>query len=646
MPNSRHPHPRSTPSGRSTGRSSTGRSSTGRSSTGRAAVANRVRAARRGHRPPLRIPLGNGQARVRAGIIGLAVIMSFFGVRLLQLQGLDAQANAAKAAESMTQTVRLPPSRGQITDRFGTVLAETEPAVLVVCDPTLVNPAPGAKDPANGRPMTNHVDAVADLMVKHVGGAREDYVKALTKPNTRYSIVARKVPAAAYLRLAADLVAADIYGIARESDPLRVYPEKDVAASLVGFVGADNRGLGGLELSMNKEMSGTEGKEIYEASKGYRIPLGANVVTPPVNGTNYQLTIDAELQTMAERSLAQTVKDSGARSGTAITMNIKTGEVLAMANVPTFDANQPQGARSEDMFNRAITQAYEPGSVQKVLTMAALVDSGNATADTRLVVPPSIQTGGSVVKDVWQHGYANVTARGVLMYSSNIGTIMLTRQMDKAKYQQYLSSFGLGRPTGVELPGEGAGFLPPPDMKDAVRDQIAFGQGLSVTALQNAAAISGVLNGGVYNRPTILRSASDANGNAISLPAREPRRIVSEATSKQIASMMETVVGPDGFAKEFKFPEYRMGGKTGTSENYDVKAGKYQGYTASFIGMAPADDPQILTYVVVDSPTNGHTGGGVAGPSYSDIMRTALPRYGVPLQSTPPSRPTLKGYEW
>ncbi|WP_460742581.1 peptidoglycan D,D-transpeptidase FtsI family protein [Mariniluteicoccus endophyticus] len=609
-------------------------------------AAARVRSARRGQRPPLRIPLADGRRRVRVVVLALAVIMSFCGARLLQLQGFDSQANAAEAARRMTQTMKLPATRGQITDRYGTILAETAPAVLVFCDPQLINPPPGTKGP-NGKEMPNHVDEVADLLMKHIGGVRDDYVKALTKPApSRYSVLARKVPAATYQRLAADLNDRDIYGVARESDPIRTYPEKETAAALIGFVGADNKGLGGVELSMNKEMAGTDGKEIFEASKGYRIPLGSNVVTPPADGTSYQLTIDTELQQVAERSLAAQVKQANARSGTAITMNIKTGEVLAMANVPTFDPNTPATARSEDMFNRSITQAFEPGSVQKVLTMAALIDSGHATPDTKLVVPPSIKSGGGVVKDVWYHGYANATARGVLMYSSNIGTIMLTRQMPTAQYREYLKNFGLGQPTGIELPGEGTGFLPPADMNDAVRDQISFGQGLSVTALQNAAALSGVLNGGVYNQPTILKSATDANGNAVPLPPREKRRVVSEATSKDVASMMETVVGPDGFAKEFKMAEYRIGGKTGTSENFDAKLGKYSGYTASFVGMAPADDPQILTYVVVDDPKNGHTGGAIAGWPQYEIMRTALPRYGVPLQTTPPPARTLKGYDW
>lgn len=628
-------------------RSSSNRTSSNRASTRRPANSRRPATRRpatgrgtrrpRAYRPPLRLPLGAGDKRLRAALLVMAIVISICGGRLLQLQGFDSNAYAATAAAQMTRTVAMPAVRGAITDRNGAVLADTAAAVLITADPTLIN------DPD---PAKNRVNQVADLLVKHVGGNRDDYVKALTKPDTKYSVVARKVPAAAYQRLALELSNATIYGIFRESDPIRSYPEKSTAAAVVGFVGGDSKGQGGIEYSMNAELSGTPGKEMYEASpSGYRIPLGANVITPATNGTNYQLTLDSELQLIAERKLAQSVEESKAASGTAITMNIKTGEVLAMANVPSFDANNAAAARSEDLFNRAVTQAYEPGSVQKILTMSALIDAGLVEPDTRLVVPPTLKSGDGTIKDVWVHGYANVTARGAFTYSSNIGTIMMARKMDTPAYREALLRLGLGKPTGIELPGEAAGYVPPADMPGYTRDQIAFGQGLSVTAIQNAAAISGVLNGGVYNPPTIIKGATDSNGNPVPTPQREqPRRVVSEDTSKKIASMMESVVGPGGYGENMGMAEYRIGGKTGTSEVFNTAKGKYDGFISSFAMMAPAEDPQILTYVVVDNPKVGHTGGVVAGPVAYDVMRTALPRYGV-LPSTG-KRPTESMLTW
>lgn len=597
----------------------------------RSTAPRRAGAAARNRRngEPLRMPLASGAKRINVILLVMAIVVSLFAGRLLQLQGFDSKAYANTASKQMTRTMPLPAMRGTVTDRNGLQLATTEEAVAITADPTLTGPK---------------ADQIAGMLVAHIGGRAEDYKPALTKPDTRYSIVAKKVPAARYHRLASDLSDQGIYGIFRESDPIRSYPEGSTAAAVVGFVGADGKGQGGLEYSMNSELAGTAGKEMFESSPaGYRIPLGQNVIDPATNGVNYQLTLDTELQSMAEKKLDEAVKEAKAKSGSVVTMNVKTGEVLAMANMPTFDANNTAEARSEDLFNRTVTQAYEPGSVQKVLTMAALMDSGTATPETKLQVPPTLDSGGGKIKDVWSHGYARVTARGVVTFSSNIGTIMLTRQMDKAKYREYLASFGLGKPTGIELPGEASGYLPPADMSDATRDQIAFGQGLSVTAVQNAAALAGVLNGGMYNKPTIIKSATDPQGNPVPIEREAPRRVISPEASDQVASMMESVLGPDGFAKHLNMKDYRVGGKTGTSENYDAELGKYSGYTVSFAGMVPADDPQILTYVVIDRPLNGDTGGAVAGPVWWDVTRLAIPRYGV-LPST--SQPPSGGLEW
>lgn len=587
-------------------------------------------------RPPLVMPLADSRKRLNALLLVLGIVASICAGRLIQFQGLDPQAYAATAAKQMTRSVPIAATRGTITDRNGAVLAVTSPAVMITADPTLIN---------NPEPDKNRVQEVTETLMRHVGGDRDAYVRALTKPDTKYSIVARKVPAAAYHRFADELSEKKIYGVFRESDPIRTYPEKSTAAAVVGFVGGDSNGQGGVEWHLNTQLAGTPGREMYEASPaGYRIPLGSNMIEPPVDGVSYQLTLDTELQMVADRKLAETMEQSEAKSGMAIAIDIKTGEVLAMANAPGFDPNNVSRASNESLALRAVTQAYEPGSVQKVLTMAALLDAGFITPETRLVVPPNIQSGDGIVRDVWKHQYANATARGVLAYSSNIGTIMMTREMDTAAYRDALVRFGLGSPTGIELSGEASGYVPPADMPGYTRDQISFGQGLSVTAIQNAAAIAGILNGGVYNPPTILRSATDAAGNPVAIERREPRQIVSADTSKQVASMMESVVGPGAFAESMAMEEYRVGGKTGTSENYQVDLGAYSGYTSSFVGMAPAENPRILTYVVVEEPQNGHTGGAVAGPVAWDMLRTALPRYGVPPSTG--ARPTEEQLTW
>lgn len=575
---------------------------------------------RRYTRAPLRLRFASGVTRLHIMLVALAIVVSVCAGRLVQLQVFDSQAYAATAEAQMTRSVPLPAERGVITDRNGVTLAVSQPAMDITCDPSITS-----KD----------ADEIATLMVAHIGGDAATYKKVLTKPDTRFAYVARKVPAAQYDRLAADLAKAGIYGVFRESSPIRTYPEGTNSAAVVGFLNGKNEGVAGVELMLNDELDGTSGEEVFEASpSGQRIPLGQNVVTPAQDGVSYELTLDTRIQAISERKLADQVRKHNADSGVAITMDIKTGEIIAMANVPTFDANDIAAADSEDLFNRSITQAYEPGSVQKILTMAALTDAGVVAPQTRLVVPPSIQSGGGQVKDVWQHGYAQVTARGAFAYSSNIGMIMMAREMPTEQYHQYMADFGLGRPTGIELPGEAAGSLPPADMPDYTKDQMAFGQGLSVTTLQETAAIAGVLNDGVYNQPTIIRRATDAAGNDVPIERAQPRRVVSKESSRMVASMMESVTAPGGFGTRVAMEDYRTGGKTGTAEKFDPELGKYHGYTASYVGMAPAEDPQYITFVAVDNPRNGHTGSEAAAPVYYDTMRAVLSSYGVPPSTT------------
>lgn len=545
----------------------------------------------------------------------MAIVVSLCGGRLFQLQALDSAAYAADAAKQIKRSQPLLPNRGVITDRWGLVMAQTQPAVAVTADP--LHTGPKAAE-------------IAAILVKNLGGKAEDYLPKLTKPDTRFVYIKKKVPAATYQRLAVELNNNKLYGIFRESDPIRSYPGGNIGSNIVGFVNSEGAGAGGFEYYRNAQLAGTEGREIYESdARGNKIPLGSDVLTPAVNGTNYQLTIDSELQWMAERRLKQQVDKAEATSGTAVVMNIKTGEVLAMANYPSFDSNDPGKAESESLGNRAITYALEPGSVQKVLTFGALLDAGLIQPSTKIAVPPRIASGDGFIRDSSPHGYLNLTARGILAKSSNIGTTMLARRMDKATLQEYYRNFGLGAPTGIELPGEAAGYLPPADMPDYSRDQIAFGQGVSMTSIQFAAAVAGLLNDGVYNAPTIVRSATDAEGKPVDITRPEPRRVISESASKDLASMMESVLDSEGTGARMKIEGYRSGGKTATAQRIDPTCGCYRGYTAGYIGFAPADDPQILTYVVVDKPIKGHYGGVISGPVYRDVTVLALQRYGI-----------------
>ncbi|WP_194793113.1 peptidoglycan D,D-transpeptidase FtsI family protein [Raineyella fluvialis] len=575
----------------------------------------------------LSTPLGRGgsPARIKILVIVLVCATVLSGARLIQIQGLDPQAYAAQAATLVKRSQALPAVRGAITDRNGQVLAESSPAVDVTADPVATGP---------------HADTIAAILAKYLGGVPADYLEPLTRPNTRYAMIKRQVPAHTYDLIRGDLAKAGdakqyAGGLWTSTNSIRTYPGATVASNVIGVLKQDDdgvyrQGAYGFEYSEDKQLAGKDGVEVYQSSPaGTKIPLGANEITPAQNGTSYQLTLDAELQWTAEQSLKKVVDSSRAHFGYAIVMNIKTGEILAMANYPSFDASDLKNAKADAMSNRAISDSLEPGSVEKVLTFAALADGGYITPDTQVNVPSSLKSADLTITDSESHGDIRLTATGVLAQSSNIGTVEMARTMPKADLVSHLQNFGLGQRTGIELPGEASGWAPKTTLPDYSRDQVAFGQGLSVTGLQLASAVAGILNDGVYNTPTIVKSATDADGKPVSVDRAQPRRVVSEQASAMVTQMMEAVTGPGGTGAGMTLSGYRSVGKTATAQRYDEKSGKYVGYTAGYIGAAPAEDPQILTYVVVDNPVNGHFGSTVAGPAFKEIMQYALPRYGV-----------------
>ncbi|MEA4943013.1 MAG: penicillin-binding protein 2 [Propionicimonas sp.] len=594
-------------------------------------------------RPWRRLPVASSVKRLRAMLIAVAVVFSLAAGRAVQVQAIDADAVAAEAAEQITVAHVLPAFRGQITDRNGEVLAYTEDTVTVVADPEMIRTNGKFDDPMNARDTEVAATAaqqIADLLVSYAGGSAADYLGRLTKPGSKYSVVARNVSAAAYGELISAMNEAGLIGIHRESAPTRRYPNGTVASNVVGFVNAEGVGSGGLELALDKTLKGIDGEEAYETSPNGKIPLGTSVLTPARNGQDYQLTLDLGLQWEVEQVLADRVRKAEANSGVVVVMNVKTGEILALANFPSYDPNDYGSYNTKDLGNRAITDVYTPGSVQKTLTFAAMLDAGIVRPDDIVKVPGKVRSGDNWVADAWAHGELTYYARGVLAKSSNVGTILLARQMKKADLQRYLTSFGLGSKTGVGLPGESAGILPGPDMPDYSRDGLAFGgSAVAVTAVQEAAAVAAVTNGGVYHQPRIIAASTDTEGAAKEFPTAEPRRVISEEASKEVVSLMEAMV-VNNSSGVFPVDGYRTGAKTGTSQKLDPKTGRTTGLVTSTIGVGPVEDPQLLVYVVVDNPRRGASGQSVAGPAYQDIMQLALARYGVaPSTSKPPKLP-------
>lgn len=585
-----------------------------------------------------RVPLAPAAPRLRVLLIVVGVIFSLAAGRAVQVQAIDASTVAAEAAEQITVSNELPALRGTITDRNGEVLALSEDTVLVTASPKLIatngrwNAPMTAKDIEVAATAPSRVSA---LLAQYLGGSAADYLPKLTKASSGYAKIKDGVPAATYRALALAMSEAGLVGLDSTSSPTRSYPNKTLASNVLGFVNAKGVGASGLEYVLEKNLAGKAGKEIYEqSSSGEKIPMGNNVLIPAQNGQDYQLTIDLGLQWQVEQILANQVIKTKAKAGYVVVTNPKTGEILALVNYPSFDANQPGKAKASDRGNRAVTDSYTPGSVQKLLTFAALLDQDLVDPDEVVTVPGKIKSGDNWVRDAWSHGTVKYYARGVVAKSSNIGTIKLARRATKQSLHDYMVSFGLGTKTNVGLPGEASGSLPAANMPDYARDGMSFGgSAVSTTLLQMASAVGAIANGGVYNPPQLVKSRTLADGTVEPIASGDPHRVISVDAAGKVLSMMEAMA-QSSTSKRFDVAGYRVGAKTGTSKKLDTKCGCFRGLVTSAISVAPVENPQVLVYAVLDDPKRGSSGSAVAGPVVQSVMSLALARYAVPQSTT------------
>ena len=573
---------------------------------------------------------GASLLRLRVGFLIIAMVVSVFAVRLFQLQGLDAATYAEKARAVGAVQEILPATRGSITDRNGVPLAESLDGSMIVADPSKTS---------------DNAAAIATLLQERLG---LDYIKTVQNlrwPDTRFRYIARRVPTTTAEALVEELAQLGYKGLDTRRDPVRTYPAKDVAANILGYVNDEGKAAGGAEQLFDTLLSGEDGSATYDVGGGNRIPLGDNSVTQPVDGDDLTLTIDRDLQWYTQRVLRQTVEDAGAESGTAVVMDSRTGEVLALADDPTFDPNETVQRDLEELASRAFVDVYEPGSVQKVLTAAALIDAGLVDPLTEFTVPETLPSSDRVIHDYFPHGTLRLTLTGVVAKSSNIGTVLAAREMGSNRLYGYLRGFGLGERTGIPGYAESPGLLSAPtSWIDIVRDNIAFGQGLAVNAVQMAAAVNTIANGGVYVQPSlVMGEATTFDGTVTGSDLAEQHRVVSETAAGLTRDMMEMVVDPEqGTAPSARIEGYRVAGKTGTAQMINEECGCYDGklFTVSFAGFAPADDPRFTVYVVVHKPTNGAGGGATGGPAFRKIMGYLLQHYAVaPSGSEPPLLP-------
>ncbi|PZG15402.1 peptidoglycan glycosyltransferase [Nonomuraea aridisoli] len=558
--------------------------------------------------------LGSPRRRINIGLIGMTFILSIFAGRLIQMQGLDSKVYEAAAVGQRQHIELIPAKRGSITDVNGHELAVTVEAREVSIDPTKV--------PAQVRQQ------VARSLATQLGKTEQEMAEKLARTHTRYQLLARDVDPVVATRL----VQAGIPSLATKRTYRRLYPAGDLAGSLIGFVGDEGTGLGGMEQAKNSLLAGRDGKQRVETGRdGQRIPMTSSQRTAPVDGKDVRLTIDRDIQWAAQKSIDEQVRASNADSGTVIVMDVQTAQIVAMANAPELDLNNWRKADESSYINKAAADVFEPGSTNKVITAAAALEAGAVTPDTVYRVPDRIRCADQVLHDAHTHKVESMTFRQAVAESSNVATVMAAREIGSARLYQMLKAFGFGTRPGGGVPNAEAGLLP--DYRKWSGSQnctVAYGQGVSVTALQMASVYQTIANGGVKVEPQIVAGTTDASGRFVPAPAGKQTRVVSETTAKEVTTMLESAVGAEGTGQLAAIPGYRVAGKTGTANRYDAELGRYDGYTASFAGFAPADKPRLVVLSVVQNPKKGHFGGELAAPVFKDVMTFAIKSKKIP----------------
>ena len=555
----------------------------------------------------------------RRRLVVLLVVMALgFGaiaVRLTLVQGLSWRQYADLGASQRLRHVQLPAERGSVLDRNRAELAMTMPQRSVWANPRLVT------DPA----------AEARLLAP-VLGTDEVALRDRLSSGATFTYLARKVDDAV-----ADRVAAlRLPGIYFLHEPKRFQPSGDLAATLLGQVGVDNEGLTGLELQFESRLKGSPGELLVERDPtGREIASGVREHRASQRGDDLVLTIDRALQYETEQALAAKIQESAAKGGTAIVMDPRNGEVLAMASLVAGANGAPARPAAN---NLGVTSVYEPGSVNKVITIAAALEEGVVRPADTFVVEDRMNVGGSLFRDHDRHDPKSWTVTDIVANSSNIGTIMIGRDLGKHRLDSYLRAFGLGTRTALRFPGESAGLLiDPDDWSGPSIGTVPIGQGLAVTSLQMLGAYNTVANGGVYVAPKLVKRTVDTHGVEHETKPSARRRVVSTRTAQQVTAMLSEVTRV-GTGTKAQIKGYSVAGKTGTAQKPKEGGGGYQegAYVATFAGFVPAEAPRLSAIVLLDEPTNGYYGGDVAAPMFAQVGSYALRLFRVPPPASAP----------
>ncbi|TML04622.1 MAG: penicillin-binding protein 2 [Actinobacteria bacterium] len=543
--------------------------------------------------------------RIRLLLVALTITFGGLLLRATWLQGVRAASLSQLGQTQHRETVALPASRGTIYDRTGVELGLGERATTVYANPKQIqNPRAAA------------------LAVERTLGL---------DANRLYPLLADRTHGFVYVERQADPAQATalkrlkLQGFGFYPEEQRNYPQRSVAAQVLGYVGIDGNGLAGLELQFDPSLAGHAGKEtIVKDPTGHVLDVQHELPERP--GRDVFLTLDHSIQANAEEVLRATVRKWNAKSASAIVLDPRTGAVLAMAVQPGYDANRYPSAARDLQRNRTVTDTYEPGSTFKLITVAAALSTHLVSPSTRFTLPYSLKVADRVIHDAEQRSTVNYSVAQILAHSSNIGAIELAQMLGRTRLSAWISRFGFGRTTGIDFPGESPGIVLPPDKwSGSTIGNVPIGQGIAVTPVQMAAAYAAIANRGVWSRPHLVDHV--AGGGR---PSLYRRRLVSPRIASELMLMLKDVVA-EGTGQYAAMPGYQVAGKTGTAQKPDSHGGYATGrYVASFVGIVPASRPRFVILVTVDEPRGAIWGGVVAAPAFQQIARFDLQYLEVP----------------
>tara|TARA_B100000427_G_scaffold134757_1_gene112022 strand:+ start:17632 stop:19362 length:1731 start_codon:yes stop_codon:yes gene_type:complete len=548
---------------------------------------------------------------------GLLIILLSIIIRLGYLQLYKNEFFKTKSNNQLKRIINLFPNRGSILDRNHKPLALTEPSYQIYAIPN---------DIKNKW-----------VLAKQIAPFLKQNRKELSD-----KLYASKAPFLWLERHASEttmnqIKSLNLTGLGFIKTEKRVYPNNQLASHIMGFVGIDNQGLSGLEYRYDTQLKGSSGKIILDGDpRGTQLVSGKKIKIPPNDGQSIITTIDTSIQFIAEKFLAKAINKHEAQAGQVIIMDPKTGDILAMAVVPTFNANTWQTSQASDRRIRPITDVFEPGSIFKIITLASVLEEDIVSSKTTIHVPETYKLFNKTIKEAHarkDNESNNKTVSEIIEQSLNVGTTLLAMKLGKERFYKYIKEFGFGEKTAIQLPGETKGLLKPPKKWSGVDiATLSFGQGIATTGLQLATAMSVIANDGIYIKPRIIKYFQNKDQTTLKgIPITTKERIISEQTAYEVKKTLFNVV-ERGTAKNIKIKGYTIAGKTGTAQKAKTNGLGYEPgkYIASFLGFFPVEDPQIVILVSIDSPKKGYYGSTVAGPVFKECAKFIIDYYNIP----------------